>query len=82
MTSAFLEFSKSPGNDLSRPVPKCALRLVTVDPSCAPLDTILQRKAGLGKPWRIYHQPIEALVYGSIDAINRLAFNVAVELRT
>src|SRR6202035_477497 len=44
-----------------------------------PLDAILQRKAGIGKPCRIHHQPIEALVYSSIDASNGLAFNVAVE---
>jgi len=43
------------------------------------LDAILQRKTGVGEPSWIHHQSIEALVYGSIDAINRLAFNVAVE---
>jgi len=44
-----------------------------------PLDAILQRKAGISEPRWVHHQPIEALVYGSIDAINRLAFNVVVE---
>jgi hypothetical protein len=44
-----------------------------------PLNAILQRKAGIGKPCRIHHQSVEALVYGPIDSINRLAFDVAIE---
>ena len=44
-----------------------------------PLDAILQRKARIGEPSWIHHQPVEALVYGPIDVINRLAFNVAIE---
>ena len=35
--------------------------------------------ARIGEPSWIYHQPVEALVYGPIDVINRLAFNVAIE---
>ncbi len=27
----------------------------------------------------IHHQPLEALIYGPIDLINRLAFNVAIK---
>jgi len=39
----------------------------------------LQRKARICEPSSIHHQPVEALVSGPIDVINRLAFNVAIE---
>ena len=43
------------------------------------LEAVLQCEAGIGKPSRVHHQAVEALIDGAVDAIDRLALDVAVE---
>jgi hypothetical protein len=44
-----------------------------------PLDAVLQGKPRIGKAGRIHNQAIEALIDGTIDAVDRFAFDVGVK---